>query len=123
MSETRVRLGPLALLFSVISILLTVLVILTFAASMADLRLAEKYADTVAVRTSLEREGQELLAALSAGEDAAFESDGAGNLWHTAEKDGTSLTIGVGPDGKVVCWRFEKEWTQTEEIGNLWDGN
>ena len=52
-----VKLGPLALLLTVISICLTTMAILTFATARADRRLAEKYAATVRLRYELDQEG------------------------------------------------------------------
>ena len=50
-----VKLGPLALLLTVISICLTTMAILTFATARADRRLAEKYAATVRLRYELDQ--------------------------------------------------------------------
>ncbi|MBQ3392333.1 MAG: hypothetical protein IJG52_02855 [Lachnospiraceae bacterium] len=61
MNQVPIKLGPLALLLTVISICLTVLSILTFTTSGADLRLAQRYADTVKARYALESEGQAFL--------------------------------------------------------------
>ena len=47
MNKAPIRLGPMALLLTVISICLTILAILTFTTARADLRLAQKYAETV----------------------------------------------------------------------------
>ena len=44
MKQVPIKLGPLALLLTVISICLTTLAILTFATARADWRLAEKHA-------------------------------------------------------------------------------
>ena len=71
MKNPPIRLGPLALLLAVISICLTILAILTFTTARADLRLAEKYAETVQARYALEKDGQEYLARLNAGREAA----------------------------------------------------
>ncbi len=56
MKQVPIKLGPLALLLAVISICLTTLAILTFTTARADLRLAQKYAETVSTRYELERE-------------------------------------------------------------------
>ena len=61
MHQVPIKLGPLALLLTIISICLTTLSILTFTTSGADLRLAQKYADTVQIRYELEQEGQAFL--------------------------------------------------------------
>ena len=53
MNQVPVKLGPLALLLTVISICLTTLAILTFSTARADGRLAERYAETVTLRYEL----------------------------------------------------------------------
>jgi len=58
MKQIPIKLGPLTLLLTVISICLTTLAILTFTTARADLRLAEKYAETVRSRYALEEQGQ-----------------------------------------------------------------
>ena len=55
MNKAPIRLGPMALLLTVISICLTILAILTFTTARADLRLAQKYAETVQARYAAER--------------------------------------------------------------------
>ncbi len=126
MSKTPVRLGPLALLLTVISICLAILAILTFTTVRADCRLAEKYAATVQARYALEKEGQEHLAALSSGREPAPEPDEDGLLRIELEKEGYLLHIALLPDGEdgyeIVSWRQEKPWEQEEIIDNLWDG-
>ena len=80
-----VKLGPLALLLTVISICLTTMAILTFATARADRRLAEKYAATV---------------------DGTYET--------VLERDGSTLTIRV-EDGAVVAWRHQRTWEEDLE--------
>ena len=114
MNQVPVKLGPLALLLTVISICLTTLSILTFTTSRADMRLSERYASTVSTRYELEVQGQEALALLDRGDMGNFERNGSGELWQTIEKDGFLLKIGVveEDDGfRVIGWRHEREWT------------
>jgi hypothetical protein len=108
MKQTPVKLGPLALLLTVISICLTVMAILTYVTAGADLRLAEKYADTVSRRYALETEGQELLRDLGQGSGEAV-----------LERDGAVQTDRV-ENGQVTEWRHEVLWTENDDIGNLW---
>lgn len=61
MKHIPIKLGPLALLLTVISICMTVLGLLTFTTARGDLSLAEKYGDTVRLRYELEAEGQAFL--------------------------------------------------------------
>ncbi len=127
MKQTPIRLGPLALLLTVISICLTILAILTFTTARADLRLAEKYAGTVQSRYELERRGQEVLSELARGEIAAGETDADGVVRTELEADGFHLSIALAPDGtggyRVIEWRQTKEWEPDETIDNLWSGS
>ena len=61
MKDVPVKLGPLALLLTVISICMTTLAILAFSTASADHSLAEKYAQTVRERYALEAKGQRFL--------------------------------------------------------------
>ena len=100
MKQVPVKLGPLALLLTVISICLTTLAILTFTTSRADKALADKYAQTVRTRYELETEGQEYLQHVTDGSEMAGERD--------FEKDGFHLYVTVEEDGSVTSWRHEK---------------
>ena len=132
MKQTPVRLGPLALLLTVISICITMLSILSYTSARADLRLAEKYAQTVSDRYELEAEGQRFLAVMQKGtipdmlaalEDA--EDDAEGIIWKSFEKNGARLRIGLKESGggfRPVCWKHEKDWEENTDIGELWPG-
>ena len=126
MKQVPIKLGPLALLLTVISICLTVLSILNFTTARADLRLAEKYAETVSTRYALEVEGQELLRELQDTDPALMDMtrDAAGR-WHAdLERDGAHLRIAVkkaGDGWQVVEWRQEKEWQEDTSL-NVWGG-
>ncbi len=121
MNHAPVKLGPLALLLTVISICLTILAILTYTTAGADDRLAQRYAQTTTERYELEIAGQEALAEFPAG----FEAGEEGTLSKTIEQDGLVLTIGATPgtDGpQVVTWKVSRQWEQDGLIHNLWDG-
>ena len=133
MKQMPIKLGPLALLLTVISICLTVLAILTFTTARADRSLAEKYAETVATRCVLETEGQRFLRDL---DEALREGDGSflaaldreGELYtKRLTLDGTDLDIAFRLTGEreleLLRWRIYKEWTEDLDIGNLWPGN
>lgn len=136
MNQTPVKLGPLALLLTVISICLTILSILSFTTAEADLRLAGKYADTVSERYALEIRGQKVLKALdeelSQGRvpsDFAPKDNGEDDvLYNTLTDEDMSLTIGVKIDTSemdytVVSWDYDHDWVQKDTIDNLWPGN
>lgn len=111
MQQTPIRLGPLALLLTVISICLTVLAILTFTTAQADLTLAERYAQTVQTRYELESQGQAFLAAAGPGQEQTF------------TEDDMTLTVALDEAGHIARWTFEKNWSQPDTIGGLWPGN
>lgn len=127
MRQPPVRLVPLALLLSVISICLTILAILSFTTARADLRLAQKYAETVQSRYALEEKGQRYLSDLSAGRVSAPEEDDSGLLRTELESDGSRLLIVLRRDGaggyEILSWRQEKRWEQDQTIDNLWSGS
>ncbi len=130
MNRPPVRLGPLALLLSVISICLSILAILTVSTAQADLRLAEKTAETVTQRYALEAQGQQLLKELENEHDtplsAGWETGADGSLTRTLENNGVSLHIVLRPDGdgrySVTEWAYGREWTPDLSIGDLWNG-
>ncbi len=126
--QAPVRLGPIALILTVISICLAILAILSFTTARADLRLAEKFAATVSDRYALEREGQtylgEVSAALAAGSDLNVDEDGV--LRHYLTRGDSMLSIGLelkGDGWQVVSWRQEQAWEPNLEIGDLWSGD
>ena len=134
MKHIPIRLGPLALLLTVISICMAVLGILSFTTARADYSLAEKYASTVQERYALERAGQDFLRqageALKAGDRleglAGTETDEDGITHKTLEYEEVRLLIGIVPEGdrgfRVVEWRIQKDWEPEDNMGDLWDG-
>ncbi len=111
MKHVPIRLGPLALLMTVIAICLAVLGILTFSTARADLSLAERYAETVQTRYALEVEGQTFLCSAAPGETAVF------------EQDGMKLSVALDGNGDVAEWVFSREWVENDTVGTLWPGN
>ncbi len=126
MNKAPVRLGPLALLLTVISICLAILAILAFTTARADMRLAERYAATVQERYDLEKEGQKYLAALYAGREQAPDPDEDGVIRTDLSRGDYVLHISLipGEDGafRVLSWRQEKIWEHDEIIDDLWNG-
>ena len=120
MNQAPVKLGPLALLLTVISICLTILSILTYTTAGADDRLAQRYAPTTTERYELEIMGQEALAEFPSG----FEQ-GENGLEKTITSGDLTLTIdAVEEDGtvRVTSWRMNREWELDTQMHNLWDG-
>lgn len=108
MDKIPIKLGPLALILTVISICLTTLAILTCATAGADMRLAEKYAENVRTRYALEAEAQRSLAEL--GENGETE----------LQMDGYTMSVRV-ENGKITDWRRHKSWEADESLGgDLW---
>ena len=130
MTDSHVKLGPLALLLTVITICLSILSVLVLTTARADLRLAEKYAQTVSERYALESEGQQALRELdgalrSGGSPAGFASEDG--LWRrTIERGGARLSIAVEPLGagewRIAEWRHDRAWDEDLELGSLWSG-
>ena len=119
MKHVPIKLGPLALLLTVISICMTTLGILAFATARADWNLAQKYADTVQTRYTLEARGQGFLrdAAKACQEgktlqelaDTRTEEDGI--FYKTLEEGEFRLKIGIVSENgsfRVVSWRIQR---------------
>lgn len=145
MKDLPIKLGPLALLLTVISICMTTLAILTFTTARADQNLAAAYAQTVQERYTLEAEGQEFLARLDQAlaetranpdwpfwnspwcpPDWSLEQDETGVCWATLERNGAVLRIGfvLTDEGyEIRAWRQERTWSEDTSMGNLWAGN
>ena len=133
MDQVPIKLGPMALLLTVISICLTTLSILTFTTSRADLSLARRYADTVTARYHLMNQGEEFLrdAAELAEQGMPVSSipgtmpGPGGRTNYELEEDGMILTISLkAADGgiEVLEYRVTKDWAEDTSPGNLWNG-
>lgn len=131
MNKPPIRLGPLALLLTVISICMTVFAILTFSTARADLALAKRYAYTTSVRYNLEKSGQEYLQEVdeilkdggTLYDLFEAEMDSKGISVYQIEESGYTLTIGLKQKGStysIEVWKIEKEWNQDEKIEDLW---
>ena len=113
MKHVPIRLGPLALLLTVISICMSTLSMLSYANAQADLRLAQRYAETTRIRYELEKEGQQYLLAYRQGGLPAET---------VLEKEGYKLHILLNGQGEPLLWKIEREWEETTEIPDLWEG-
>ena len=131
MKQIPIKLGPIALLLTVISICLTVMTILTFSTAQADRAMAQRYADSVQTRYALEASGQRFLQeadqALAAGgqlSDLADTAAAGEGIEKIIEEDGYTLTIRLEPDEEgyqVALWKLDKEWKQRQDL-NIWQG-
>ena len=128
MKEVPVKLGPLALLLTVISICMTVLAILAFTTARADLSLARTYAETVKERYSLEILGQQYLqeTADDLRQGIVLMPDADGMVHEMIEQGSMKLDIALQPEGsagyRIDSWKVERRWVEDTDIGNLWDG-
>lgn len=131
MRQIPVKLGPLALLLTVISICLTTLAILTFTTAEADRRLADHFAETIETRYRLESQGQAFLKEIdeaAASKDpaalAAYQT-GEYNVYEKTIEDGdASLTVRVrNEDGRshILSWKLEHSWEADMDV-NVWNG-
>ena len=124
MKHVPIRLGPLALLLAVIAICLTILSVLSFTTGQADLRLAQRYADTVKERYALEAEGQQFYADVCSGNDL---QSGLPVVTETLEgENGLSLTIKMRQNAQgsydIVSWKFLRDWEENTDLDNIWTG-
>ena len=132
MKQIPIKLGPLALLLTVISICLTTLVVLTFSTAQADMRLAERFAETVRVRYELEKQGQEFWQEVQDSVEwgdtvwlQEYRTKERGVYERVFEEGNTSLTIRMkvtGISAEVLEWRTVRSWEQDTGL-NLWDGS
>ena len=128
MKELPIRLTPLSLLLTVISICMTVLGILTYTTARADMNLAETYAETVRARYRLDTVGQWWIGDMIVDVETLYGQvpDEDGVVRREFRGDG-GLVLHAGvviEEGRprIVEWRFEHEWEEDTSIGKLWDG-
>ena len=131
MRQVPIKLGPLALLLTIISICLTTLAILTYTTAEADRRLAERYGQTVETRYKLESQGQEFLRDV----DRAIRDNNspalvpykteAYNVYEKIIEDGdASLTVRIENDqrqSRILSWKMIRSWEEDKEV-NVWNG-
>lgn len=120
MKHIPIRLGPLALLLTVISICVGTLAVLSFSASGADMRLATRYSEAVRTRYLLEEDGQAFLDEMNAA------PAGQESITQTFERDGYTLKVVLtAAEGgyEVTEWQINKIWEEDTVIDNLWPGN
>ena len=132
MKQIPIRLGPVALVLTVISICLTVMAILTFSTAGADANMADAFADSVQTRYALESEGQaflrdadEVLASGGTLTDLPDVTEAKGGVEKTFEQEGYRLKIRLreaGDSYAIRKWTLTKKWEQKETIDNLWQG-
>jgi len=131
MKQVPIKLGPVALLLTVITICLTVMAILTLTTAAADQAMANRFADSAQIRFSLEAEGQQFLQQadeqLSGGgelQELPDVSTAGNSVEKVFEQEGYQLTTRLRPEGDsdyiVTRWSLEKKWKEKETIDGLW---
>ncbi|MBE6010661.1 MAG: hypothetical protein E7236_08390 [Lachnospiraceae bacterium] len=128
----KMRLGPIAIFFTIVAAVLATLAILTVSTSRADVVLAERFAQTTSIRYALEADGNRFLAALEEAPEDAASLEGVtilenGNYQYTTQRDAYHLTVEVtpGPDQgtyEIVSWKIGKDWDEKDAMGELWGG-
>ena len=131
MKHVPIKLGPLALLLAVVAICLTILSILSFTTGQADLRLAQRYADTVKERYALEAEGQQFFADVCEGKaPEAGQAEISGSLGSLAQETGqlrldytlkkNALTISPPGDSSGIG-KKTRSWTTSGQENSVYD--
>ncbi len=118
MKNSRLRLGPLALLFTVIMVCVATMGMLSLSNAEADLRMAVRYANTVTYRYELEKEGQLYLRDVNEGV--------TNELSKTVYLDEYRLIIELDKGDSEyypTVWKLEKIWNREDDVGHLWEGN
>ena len=128
----KMRLGPIAIFFTIVAAVLATLAILTISTSRADVALAQRFAQTTAVRYALEADGNRFLAVLEESPGDVASMDGVevlenGNYQYTTGKDDYHLTVEVSQDTtqgtyEIVSWKMNKDWDERDAMGELWGG-
>jgi hypothetical protein len=111
MKEKTLRLGPLAILLTLIALAMTILSLLSFASAQADVALAERFAKTVAIRYRLDKKGQKFLKEHINDAEASFESSEEDYVLHIELKE-----------NQIIEWKIHKNWEQEEQFDDLWEG-
>ena len=128
MKHVPIKLGLLALLLAVVAICLTILSILSFTTGQADLRLAQRYADTVKERYALEAEGQQFFADVCEGRaPQSGQAEISGSLGSLVQETGQlhlDYTLKKNAKGTydITAWRFIRDWEEDTQLDNIWTG-
>ncbi|MBR2577857.1 MAG: hypothetical protein IKE38_02895 [Erysipelotrichaceae bacterium] len=107
--EKGIRLGPLALLLSVVAIALSTLATLSFSSARADMIIAERFASTVKTRYALDKEGQE------------YRSNNEGD--YTFETEISDYVLKMERSEGREYYHIKKIWNNDESVKDLWEGN
>ena len=130
----NVRLGTIAVLFTVVVLCVSVLAVLSVATVRADRAMSQRYAQQVTARSELENEGQrwlrQVLNAAEAHSAALTEADLPENTTLDGQTVRTTLTTGgrtltaeveldfdgASPDYRILSWVNVADWEEDEQV-------
>ena len=127
----KIKLGPLAIFLTIITIVLTMLALLSFVTANADAALAERYAQVTQIKYALEKQGNDFLKDLDdflkEGNSLMLRDDvtrnSKGVYSHIEELDEYQLTIEFETDGdryQIKRWKISKDWEEENPFDNIW---
>ena len=131
MKQVPIKLGPAALLLTVIAICMVVMAILALSTAGADQTMAGMFADSTQIRYELEAEGQSFLQEaddlLADGgkltdlpDTTAVEDEVKGSVEKVFTKGDYHLTICLQPAGdrdyQVSAWSLDKKWEEKQDL-------
>ena len=125
MEHRRIRVGSIAVLFTVVVVCAAIFAVLTLVTAGSDLRTARSYEQRVEALYECENLGEQRLAGVNgylSGRQALPE-----NTWEDGGQLGTEITLGPmkltarvdAATGAVLEWRCAALW-EPEEDWNLW---
>lgn len=125
MEHRRIRVGSIAVLFTVVVVCAAIFAVLTLVTAGSDLRTARSYEQRVEALYECENLGEQWLAGVNgylSGRQALPE-----NTWEDGGQLGTEITLGPmkltarvdAATGAVLEWRCTALW-EPEEDWNLW---
>ena len=130
----NVRLGTIAVLFTVVVLCVSVLAVLSVATVRAERVMSQRYAQQVTARSELENEGQrwlrQVLNAAEAHGAALTEADLPENTTLDGQTVRTTLTTGgrtltaeveldfdgASPDYRILSWVNAADWEEDEQV-------
>lgn len=131
MKQVPIKLGPAALLLTVIAICMVVMAILALSTAGADQTMAGMFADSTQTRYELEAEGQSFLkeaddlladgGKLTDLPDTSAVEDGVkGSVEKVFAKGDYHLTVCLEPAGtrdyRVSAWSLDKKWEEKQDL-------
>lgn len=126
------RLGPAALLLIVTVTVVTMMALLSFATTSADIAMSGRFADATKARYRLETEAERFLSLASEGESSIKSADGVreknASYLFEKERDGYKLELEIErPDAngtyEILSYRITRVWNPDDPMQDVWKGN